>query len=318
MIKPIIIAECCQNHNGDYKVLKEMVYAAAESGADYVKIQAIRSSELVFRDRFESGINEKTKQKCIFRPFNPENERLSKLDLTLDEEKYFVDLCKEVGIKSMVTLFSWNGLYESINLGYDAIKVASYDCASFPFIKEIKRNWNKIFVSTGATFNNEIKKTAAILKGSEFQFLHCVTIYPTQLEQLHLSRMEKLKQYNNHIGFSDHTKPADTNLIASKLAMSLGASCIERHFTILEENMTKDGPVSINPAQLKELCEFGQYDVSEQKKLIEKEYPLWRSSLGNPDRELTNEELLNRDYYRGRFASKINGEIVNNWDNVKN
>ena len=88
--------------------------------------------------------------------------------------------------------------------------------------------------------------------------MHCVTIYPTQLDQLHFSRMEKLKKYNKYIGFSDHTKPTDTNLIASKLAMSLGASCIERHFTILDENMTKDGPVSINPDQLKELCEFGE------------------------------------------------------------
>jgi len=318
MKKPIIIAECCQNHNGDMDILEQMVYKAAESGADYVKIQAIRSSELVFRERFESGVNDKTKLKCITRPFEPEKNRLIKLDLTLDEEKYFVDLCKKVGVKSMVTLFSWSGLYDSIDLGYDAIKVASYDCASFPFITEIKKNWDKIFVSTGATFDHEIKETADILEGSEYHFLHCVTIYPTQLEQLHLSRMEKLKYYNNHIGFSDHTKPQDTNLIASKLAMSLGASCIERHFTILDEKMTKDGPVSINPIQLKELCEFGQYDVLEQKKLIEKEYPLWRSSLGNPERELTSEELLNRDYYRGRFASKINGEIVNNWENVKN
>ena len=81
----------------------------------------------------------------------------------------------------------------------------------------------------------------------------------------------KIKKYNKHIGFSDHTKPADTNLIASKLAISLGASCIERHFTILDENMTKDGPVSINPNQLKELCEL----MSKQLK----EYPSWRSSL---------------------------------------
>ena len=157
MKKPIIIAECCQNHNGDINVLKQMVYEAAESGADYVKIQAIRSSELVFRDRFENGLNDKTNQKCIVRPFAPEKDRLFKLDLTLDEEKYFVDLCKSVGIKSMVTLFTWNGLYDSIDLGYDAIKVASYDCASFPFLKEIKKNWNRIFVSTGATFEKEIK-----------------------------------------------------------------------------------------------------------------------------------------------------------------
>ena len=128
--------------------------------------------------------------------------------------------------------------------------------------------------------------------------------------------MEKLRKYTKYIGFSDHTKTNETDLIASKLAISLGATCIERHFTILNENETKDGPVSINPDRLKELCEFGNYDNSKQKELIENEYPSWESSLGNPNRELTNEELLNRDYYRGRFASKVNDDIVNNWEDI--
>ena len=78
--------------------------------------------------------------------------------------------------------------------------------------------------------------------------------------------------------------------------------------------MTKDGPVSINPDQLKELCEFGNYDNHSQKEIIAKEYPAWELSLGDPNRQLSQEELLNRDYYRGRFASKIKGKIVNNWD----
>ena len=64
MKKTLIIAEAGVNHNGDIKILEQMVYEAAESGADYVKIQAIRSSELVFRERFESGVDDKTKQKC--------------------------------------------------------------------------------------------------------------------------------------------------------------------------------------------------------------------------------------------------------------
>ena len=125
--------------------------------------------------------------------------------------------------------------------------------------------------------------------------------------------MDKLRKYTKYIGFSDHTKTIDTDLIASKLALSLGATCIERHFTILNENETKDGPVSINPEKLKELCEFANYDQTKQKDLIKSEYPTWKTSLGNSNRELTNEELLNRDYYRGRFASKIKGQIVNNW-----
>ena len=316
MKKPLIIAECCQNHNGNFDVLKEMVYKAAENGADYVKIQAIRSSELVFRERFENGFDDNTNMKCIIRPYKNEYQRLSNLDLTIDEERKFVEIAKEVGIKSMVTLFTWNGLFDSIDMGYDAIKVASYDCASFPFIMEIKKHWDTIFVSTGATFDDEIKKTANILKGCNFQFLHCVTIYPTQLNQLHLSKMEKLRKYTKYIGFSDHTKTVDTDLLASKLAISLGATCIERHFTILNENDTKDGPVSINPEKLRELCKFVNLNQIEQKELINNDFPLWKESLGNPNRELTKEELLNRDYYRGRFASKIKGQIVNNWNPV--
>ena len=315
MKKPIIIAECCQNHNGDINILEKMVYEAANNGADYVKIQAIRSSELTYRAKFDTGIDEKTGQKCIVRTFKSEKDRLSKLDLNLDEEKYFVDLCKKVGIKSMVTLFTWSGLYESINLGYDAIKVASYDCASFRFIKEIKKYWDKIFVSTGATYEHEIEKTVNILEGSDYHLLHCVTIYPTKLNQLHLSRMEQLRKYNENIGFSDHTKPYETGLIASKLAIWLGASCIERHFTILDENLTKDGPVSINPHQLNELSEFGGYDKLKQKEIIEDEFPSWQASLGNPDRKLSTEELMNRDYYRGRFASSLENKVVNNWEN---
>ena len=140
-------------------------------------------------------------------------------------------------------------------------------------------------------------------KSANFCFLHCVTIYPTQLEQLHLSRMEKLKQYNNHIGFSDHTKPADTNLIASKLAISLGASCIERHFTILPKDKTKDGVVSLNPKELKLLCDISKKPKKEINEYIKENIKEFDQLKGLKKRELSSDELLNRDYYRGRFAS---------------
>ena len=315
MKNSIIIAECCQNHNGDYNILKEMVHSAAENGADYVKIQAIRSSELTYREKFEKGmVNSNGDIKCIERPYEDEFKRLSYLDLTIDEERNFVEECKKVGVKSMVTLFTWNSLHQSIDLGYDAVKVASYDCASFPFIKEIKKYWNNIFVSTGATFDQEIKKTAEILNGVDFHFLHCVTIYPTNLNQLHLSRMDYLRKYTGNIGFSDHTKTKDTNLIASKLALALGASCVERHFTILPENETKDGPVSIGPSLLKELKEFSDLNNVQRLEKIKSEFPDWKASLGDATRILSDEELLNRDYYRGRFASKNDNRIINNWE----
>src|SRR5690606_41030573 len=86
-MRPILIAECCQNHNGDMEILKRMIHAAAENGADYVKLQSIRSRELTHRERFDEGVIENGVVKVIKRPYKPELERLSKLDLSLDRSE---------------------------------------------------------------------------------------------------------------------------------------------------------------------------------------------------------------------------------------
>ena len=91
-MKPILIAECCQNHNGDKEILKKQIHEAAQNGADYVKIQAIRSKELTHRERFDEGIvDSEGKTKVIKRPYDAELARLSKLDLSLDDEAWFVE-----------------------------------------------------------------------------------------------------------------------------------------------------------------------------------------------------------------------------------
>ena len=315
MNKVNIIAECCQNHNGDKEILKKMIHKAAENGADFVKIQAIRSKDLSYRERFENGkIDTTGKIIVIKRPYKPELERLEKLDLSLEEELWFVEECKIAGVKSMTTVFNRTSVNEVKNMGYDAIKIASYDCASYPLLKDVKNNWNKIFVSTGATFDNEIKSAVDVLKGSDFELLHCVTIYPTPLNELHLNRIKFLNKFTNKIGYSDHSKPATTGLWASKVALAMGASNIERHYTILEEHETKDGPVSINPSMVKKLREFADFDNQKQWEIIKKDFTDWEITMGNANRELSHNELLNRDYYRGRFANKLNGSIKYNWE----
>ena len=91
-----IIAELCQNHNGDIKILQEMVHAAAESGADFAKIQSIDSTELTHRSRFDEGLVEGGKIKVIKRPFKAELERLSKLDLSEKQHQLFIEYCKNI------------------------------------------------------------------------------------------------------------------------------------------------------------------------------------------------------------------------------
>lgn len=314
-MKPVLIAECCQNHNGNKDVLKEMIYKAAENGADYVKIQSIRSSDLTFRERFEEGeTDSEGKVKTIKRPYQPEFERLSKLDLSIEQEAWFVEECWKAGIAPMTTAFTRATVNDIKNLGYEAIKVASYDCASYPLLEDLKKYFSTIFVSTGATYDEEIEKAAAVLTGTDFSFLHCVTIYPTPLEDLHLKRINFLRRFTSKVGYSDHSKPSTTGLWASKIALALGASCIERHYTVLPPDQTRDGVVSITPEMLKELREFANLTRFEMMEIIKRELPDWEITLGQATRPLSHAEILNRDYYRGRFASKTGEKVVYNWE----
>ncbi|GAB4413797.1 MAG: hypothetical protein OHK0039_21080 [Bacteroidia bacterium] len=314
-MRALLIAECCQNHNGDQEILRRMIHTAAENGADYVKIQAIRSRELTRREPFEEGQTDATgKVLAIKRPYQPELERLAQLDLSLEEEAWFVEECNKAGVLPMTTAFTRTAAREVEHMGYAAIKIASYDCASYPLLADVKARWNKIFVSTGATHDHEVAQAAAVLEGSDYEFLHCVTLYPTPMEELHMSRIDWLKQFTPRVGYSDHSKPAETRLWASKIALAMDASCIERHYTVLGVNDTKDGPVSITPEMLRELRDFADRPVEERLELIAREYPEWERSLGDPQRALSHAELLNRDYYRGRFAAKIDGRVVYNWE----
>lgn len=314
-MKPIIIAEFCQNHNGDKEILKKQIHEAAENGAHYAKIQAIRSSELTNRPKFDKGeTNNNGETVCIKRPYKDEFKRLKQLDLSLEQEFWFAEECKKAGIAPMITAFTINSLIEVKDFGYEAIKIASYDCASLPLIKEAKKYWSNIYISTGATYDNEIEETAKLLKDFSYYFLHCTTIYPTPLEKLDLRRIDFLRKFTNKVGYSDHTNIHKTGLIASKIALALGSSCIERHFTVLKSDETKDGPVSINPSQLNELVKFSKLTRYEMINRIKKEFPGWEITLGQIRRELSKEEILNRDYYRGRFASRIDNKIVYNWE----
>lgn len=312
MSNPILIAECCQNHNGDREVLKKQIHQAAENGADFVKMQTMRSSELTHRQRFDDGDN----QKVINRPFEAEFARLKKLDLTLDDEEWFVMECVRAGVGSMTTCFTRAGCRDVCQMGYEAVKVASYDCPSFPLLRDLAKHWRRIVVSTGACFDHEIIKAAKVLESVELTLLHCVTIYPTPLEEMHLNRMQWLRQFAPRVGLSDHSHVKKDGVWGSKIALAIGADCIERHFTVLDDDQTRDGPVSITPSLLQELRRFADLPRYERMAEIRSQFPEWENALGSPTRPLSHPELLNRDYYRGRFATKQNGEDVYNWEEI--
>ena len=320
MIK--IIAELCQNHNGSFDVVKSMIDAAASAGATHVKIQTIYADTLVFRPQFEQGHVVDGKTYAIKRPWLPEYQRLKGLELTPDQSFKFVEHCRSVGVIPLTTCFARKNLKEIYEQGFREIKVASYDCASYQLIKELANKFSHLYISTGATFDDEIECTASILKDMDvsYSFLHCVTIYPTPIEMMNLSRISWLRQYSNQIGFSDHSLASGDGVLASMAAILLGAEIIERHFTILPADETRDGPVSINAKQLKELSEFVKLTKTDQQALLESVCPKWEIMIGNSLRQLSEIELLNRDYYRGRFATprfpnhNNATEMIFNWE----
>jgi sialic acid synthase SpsE len=298
-----LIAEFCQNHNGRYDVLARMVEAAARHGATHGKIQAVFAREVTYRPQFEEGLVVAGTVKAIKRPYRPEYERLNGLELSVEEMARFVRLCEDNGIVPMITCFTRAQVGILAELGFRSVKVASYDCASYPMLRELRARFSTVVVSTGASYNDEIRHAARILDGHEFALLHCVTIYPTPLDQMHLARMGFLRELTDRVGFSDHSLVARDGVVASMAAIHLGARVVERHFTILAPEATRDGPVSIGPLELRRLRSFAEMDPSDRQRELDSRHPNWRLAIGERDRRLSDAELLNRDYYRGRFAS---------------
>lgn len=311
MIK--IIAEFCQNHLGSRDLLQEMIRVSKISGATYAKIQGLYSHELTERAEFENP------RGIIFRPFRDELNRLSKLDLSPEEEKWFVSECFKNSIIPMITVFSHYGVERALKAGFKHIKIASYDCSSIPLISKVLKFASEVVISTGATDWQDICKTADYLfrnkaDNQDITFLHATTIYPTPLNKVSLTKMTLLGMFGFNIGYSDHTNLIETGLCASKTAITLGAKFIERHFTVLDPSMTKDGPISITGKEVSELVNFSKLTKIEQFTEIssyELEKILHLESLNPSDLE-----MINRSYYRGRVASTIDGIRFNSWEEV--
>lgn len=319
MSKIKFIAELCQNHNGDFENLVEMTKLCAKHGADIIKLQYIKSDALSYRPKFEVGYKENKKTLIIKRKFKDEYRRLKKLEITDLQLKKFVKLCKQLDVEPCITCFTRGDVKKIKNLGFETIKIASYDCSSFQLLREIKDSFRNIIVSTGATYDDEIYNAAKILKNKNYSFLHCVTIYPTPINELHLNRINFLKKLIPNVGFSDHSLGYGLKKnLASLLAIYHGAKLIERHIRILNKRDTKDGKVSIEPKDISIIKKFSLLDKNSQKNYLKKNFNYnFKKALGKKTRQLSHTELLNRDYYRGRFVTKFSFREIYNWEETK-
>lgn len=323
-MKAKIIAEMCQNHGGSKELLDKMIKSAAASGASYAKIQGLYSEELVFRKEFEKKY-EDAKSEFFYRPFQHEKNRLEKLDLSPDVEKWFVEKCLEFELIPMITVFSHLGVSRARNAGFKAIKIASYDCGSLALIQRCAEFAQELVISTGATHWSEIQKTAEFLhkiaNKASITFLHATTLYPTPPQEVNMKKLLLLKSLGFEIGFSDHTNIEAMDLLAAKTSLILGASLIERHFTILGKQDTRDGAVSLNQIELQRLSviveRFNNFKKNEEFDELTMRQIATLLSF-DLKTELSLEETRNRNYYKGRVASFLNNRQVYSWEDWSN
>ena len=267
-----ITAELCQNHNGDIKTLKDMVVKSAESGADIVKIQSIKANSLTKRDEFES-----------FRKYSDEYKRLASLQLSIDDELEFIHAAKTNNVIPMTTIFSPNHYDYYNSLGYDYLKLSGYSMEAFDYgLKLDKFNFKHLVFSTSSLTLDEIKKCISNLQGVDFTILYCVCLYPTPADNINLSSIQHLKTLHDKVGFSDHS----IGVRRSKDAIFQGIDMLERHFTILNKDETRDGKVSLSPQQFRELSVFSKYSKDQQYRILN---------------TFNDKQKFNHTYYKGRF-----------------
>jgi len=274
------IAEMCQNHNGDMDLLETMVVDAAKNGADICKIQTIEAKHLIYWKEFED-----------FRPYEKEYERLKSLELSIDDEKRFVAICRQNKVEPMTTIFEHRAHKRFNDAGYKLMKISGYSIQKvLPSIKQF--NFEHLYISTSSMTYGEIEWLIKQLKNNipykNYTLLNCTCVYPTPLEKLNLQNIEFYRKHFGikNVGLSDHTNPHEDNLLSSKLAIYQGIDVLERHFTILGIDETRDGKVSITPDMLSELKRFSMLSPKEQYEEIN---------------ELNETQKFNHHYYRNRF-----------------
>lgn len=241
-----IIAEAGVNHNGDINQAKRLIDIAKEAGVDAVKFQTFKAEELVSRRSPKAKHIEG--EESVF-------EMTKSLELGKEDFKQIAEYATRKDIIFLSTPsgeWSTNLLYD---LGVPAYKIASGDITNIPLLKYIAKKGLPIIMSTGMANLGEIEDAldAIYSTGNEqVILLHCVASYPTPLEEVNLRVIDTLKQaFQLPVGFSDHT----TSTIVPVAAAALGASVIEKHFTLDKNLPGPDHKASANPDELKRILE---------------------------------------------------------------
>lgn len=244
MTGPLIIAEAGVNHNGNLARAKRMVRAASQAGADYVKFQAFRAESLVSRHAAAAAYQKENAK------VGDQLSLLRGLELSLDDFAALARECRRARIGFLVTPFDIEMTAPLVAMGMDRIKIPSGDLTNEPMLRELARYRLPVILSTGMATKAEVGRALSTLRRAgarEVTLLHCTSLYPAPISAINLRAIETMRRtFRVPVGYSDHSL-GDHVAIA---AVALGASVIEKHFTLDRNLPGPDHAASLEPDEL--------------------------------------------------------------------
>lgn len=243
-----IITEAGVNHNGSMELAKQLIDVAAEAGADVVKFQTFNAEKLVSKSASKADYQLQTTDKS-----ETQFEMLKKLELKVENHNELINYCKQKGIAFLSTAFDTDSVELLNQLGLDTFKIPSGEITNLPYLQKIGSLRKKVILSTGMSNLEEIGDALKVIveAGTPKEMiivLHCTTEYPTPMEEVNLSAMLTIRDtFKVSVGYSDHSPGIEV----ATAAVALGATVIEKHFTLDKNMQGPDHKASLEPDELK-------------------------------------------------------------------
>jgi N,N'-diacetyllegionaminate synthase len=244
----LIIAEAGVNHNGDLGLAKQLIDVAADAGADLVKFQTYSADRLVTRQAKKADYQSEAIGKL-----ETQHQMLSRFELSAKTHVELIEYCATRNIGFFSTGFDVESVDLLVGLGVDLIKIPSGEVTNMPYLRHIGKLSKPVIISTGMATMGDIEAAIDVLvkagtRTSLITVLHCTTEYPTPMAEVNLLAMQSIKAaFGVAVGYSDHTAGIEISIAAA----ALGATVIEKHFTLDRNLPGPDHKASLEPDELK-------------------------------------------------------------------
>lgn len=246
----LIIAEAGVNHNGDLDLAKKLIEVAAEAGADLVKFQTFSADRLVTSRSGKADYQARNTD-----PKESQQAMLRRLELSRDAHQELILQCGKHGIGFFSTGFDQQSVDMLVGFGAERFKIPSGEITNLPYLRHVGQFGKEVILSTGMATLGEIEAALNVLEQSgtsrsRITVLHCTTEYPTPPHNANLRAMLAIRHaFGVAVGYSDHTVGIEVAIAA----VALGATVIEKHFTIDRNLPGPDHKASLEPGELREL-----------------------------------------------------------------